>query len=403
MPEEWERTNLGDVLHLDIDRVEVSDAAIYPMAGVYSFGRGLLRREPMRGSETAYRFLHRLRGGQLIMSKLKAWEGALAVVDDEFEGSFSSSEFPTFTCDGALLPSFVSLLIQRRSFWERLKLLSTGVGGRKERVKPAALLSVEVTLPSVEEQRRIVDLIESVDTYIASFDDAANRAADVLLALRDAFDSEQEQRRTIDELIESIDAGRSPSTDGRPPEAGERAVLKVGAVQPGRFDPAEAKALGGDTAMPENALLRDGDILMTRANTAELVGATCRVGQAPERHYLSDKTLRLIPSDAVDPDYLVEALLTSTARQQLAGAATGTSASMKNLSQRSIRRVVVGHPSLDVQREHVATASSLHGFQRAASASAEAARTLRAALLSELVSGEHEIPPSYDRLLETVG
>src|SRR5690242_8177608 len=78
------------------DSVTVEPEQEYRIAGIYSFGRGLIKRPTISGAETAYKRLTRLRAGRLIMSKLNAWEGALALVPDEFTGAYVSPEYPVF-------------------------------------------------------------------------------------------------------------------------------------------------------------------------------------------------------------------------------------------------------------------------------------------------------------------
>ena len=85
----------GEVLRVAIDGVPVDPSASYPIAGVYSFGRGLLSRAPLLGSETTYKVLHRLHADDFVLSRLKGWEGALAKIPS-FDGWFLSPQFPTF-------------------------------------------------------------------------------------------------------------------------------------------------------------------------------------------------------------------------------------------------------------------------------------------------------------------
>ena len=63
--------------------------AVYARAGVLGFGRGLFAHGPMRGSETKYAKLRRIHTGQLVMSRLKAFEGAVAVAPSAFDGSLA--------------------------------------------------------------------------------------------------------------------------------------------------------------------------------------------------------------------------------------------------------------------------------------------------------------------------
>jgi len=174
----------------------------------------------------------------------------------------------------------------------------------------------------------------------------------------------------------------------------------VSAVRPGWFDDREVKTLSSTEMFPEGASLRDGDLLITRANTRELVGSVCRVVSAPPRYFLCDKTLRLNPrEELVSADYLLEALQSQDARRQIENVATGTSGSMKNISQDSIRALRV--PVLDRPQQD-AWANTVRGareLERSAAALISELQLLRSTLLSDLLSGQHEIPNTYDALL----
>jgi len=183
MHEGWRNVALGEVLDLDIEIVKVASEAKYSLAGVYSFGRGLFEREPLLGVKTRYNVLHRLRPGQLVMSKLKAWEGALAVVPSRFDGFVVSPEFPTFCTSDDLDPSYLSLLCSQDWLWQLLQGQSRGMGGRRERVYPKRFLEVRVPLPPLSEQRRITDFARAIDTMLT----AARAEADAAKVLRSAI------------------------------------------------------------------------------------------------------------------------------------------------------------------------------------------------------------------------
>ncbi len=159
--EGWRALPLREVLGLAIEAVPVDADTHYEMAGVYSFGRGLFRRTDLPGSTTSYKTLHRLRAGQIVMSRLKAWEGAMALVDAPFEGSYLSPEFPTFDVNDDLLDErFCEALFASEPFWNQLKGSSKGIGARKERVSAERLLDVVVELPSLPQQRIIASQLE---------------------------------------------------------------------------------------------------------------------------------------------------------------------------------------------------------------------------------------------------
>jgi type I restriction enzyme, S subunit len=119
-----------------------------------------------------------------------------------------------------------------------------------------------------------------------------------------------------------------------PALATEFGVLKISAVSWGRFQPSENKALlPGDRPTPRE-LIRKGDLLISRANTTELVGAPVLVDRDHDNLMLPDKILRLKYNESIiDPRYLLYSLRTRLARAYIEEQATGTSDSMRNLSQ----------------------------------------------------------------------
>lgn len=152
----WRRLRLAEVLTNRNEEVPVQDSASYDIAGVYSFGRGIFRRGPLAGSGTSYRALHRLRKGQVVMSRLKAWEGAIAVVPADLDGWYLSPEFPTFDIDMAQVDvDYFGSLITSEPFWRSLRGESRGIGARRERVHASRLLEQVVDLPPISIQRSI--------------------------------------------------------------------------------------------------------------------------------------------------------------------------------------------------------------------------------------------------------
>jgi len=400
MRDGWTRVSVGDVAHLDVDRVPVAVGETYRIAGVLNAGQGMLEREPIDGSDTNYPALYRLRADQLVMRKLTAWEGPITVVPPSFDGYFVSPEFPTFTLDESLIsPGYMRLVCQRPEFWGQMRDRSTGSVQRRKRVSPGQLAQIRFDLPPLPEQRRIIDLIAAADTAI-------HESRNEHLAAVDAANVVREQalrglkNRALGGLLVSIEAGKSPAAEERTPGPDDLAVLKVSAVRRGWFDESQVKVIDDADGFPPHAALRDGDLLMTRANTTELVGLVCRVEQAPRGRYLCDKTLRLNPRlGLVSHDYLLETLLSDIVRVQIEDAASGTSGSMKNISQASIGALQIPIMPRDRQNEWTATLAESRRVARLASQLHAQLRALRAAMMSELVSGDHQIPSSYDDLM----
>ncbi|MYV97572.1 restriction endonuclease subunit S [Streptomyces sp. SID3343] len=165
-------------------------------------------------------------------------------------------------------------------------------------------------------------------------------------------------------VLTGIEAGWSPRAQARPKDDDEWGVLKVSACSWGEFRPLENKALERDQVPRTHLEVQAGDLLISRANTAELVGRSVFVDRAPPRLMLSDKTLRLSPVDGCNPRYLNLANLSPSARSHYEREATGTSSSMKNVSQKVIRRTPIPLPPRAEQDRIVAIVDELMGLLR---------------------------------------
>jgi hypothetical protein len=179
---------LGEVLQLRIDAVPVDPSISYMMAGVYSFGRGLFKRAPLSGTETTYKFLHRLHKDHFVISQPKAWEGALARVPMEFDGLFLSSVFPTFRAlPDCLDVRYLEWYCKQATVWEELRSKARGMGARRESVLPNQFLSITIPLPMLSEQRRIV---AKIDELAAKIEEARQLRRDSIVELEALLNAE---------------------------------------------------------------------------------------------------------------------------------------------------------------------------------------------------------------------
>jgi restriction endonuclease S subunit len=157
---------------------------------------------------------------------------------------------------------------------------------------------------------------------------------------------------TLGDVLLDIQSGKSFQTAEVPARADELGVLKVSAVTWSDFRADEAKALKGNYEPAESHKVCRGDLLISRANTKEFVGAVVLVGRDYPFRLLSDKTLRLVIDEKrASKEFLLFALRTPTARKHIEHFATGTSDSMRNISQEVITSIPISLPTLDEQRQ----------------------------------------------------
>lgn len=148
-----------------------------------------------------------------------------------------------------------------------------------------------------------------------------------------------------------IDSGWSPSCPEIPPGIGEWGVLKVSSVTKGFYDCLESKTLPTKLKPIPFLEVKDGDVIMTRANgVAELVGKCVQVSNTQTKLMLSDKLLRLSSDPTViDNDYLGLLMCSDQIKTQIDKAMNGSSG-QRNISQADIRNFACPIPCRDEQK-----------------------------------------------------
>jgi type I restriction enzyme S subunit len=68
----------------------------YPQVAVRSFGRGTFHKPPLAGNEITWQKPFLVKSGDILISNIKAWEGAIAVATTEDDGHFGSHRYLTF-------------------------------------------------------------------------------------------------------------------------------------------------------------------------------------------------------------------------------------------------------------------------------------------------------------------
>jgi type I restriction enzyme, S subunit len=197
---------LREVLRQKDDSVDVIADETYPIAGIYGFGRGLFAREQILGSQTSYTALNRLHAGAFVISRVKAWEGAVGVVPPELDSYFVSKEFPSFVADaGRLDLRWLKYFFDSEHGRRALAGCTKGIGARRERVKEAVFLDIALSLPPLSEQQAIVARLDALTTKCKEVEvhlDAAERdAEDLLRAYVFRPPGEQPRMRRVSEFL----------------------------------------------------------------------------------------------------------------------------------------------------------------------------------------------------------
>ncbi|MDN5645366.1 MAG: restriction endonuclease subunit S [Acinetobacter sp.] len=199
----------------------------------------------------------------------------------------------------------------------------------------------------------------------------------------------------IKHITTTFEQGWSPQCDSRPAESHEYGVLKVGCVNSGSFRSSENKALPPELEPRLQYLIQKDDLLISRANTKELVGSASVVNGDYPNLILCDKLYRLRFSKNVLPEMVSLYLSIGAVRKQIELGATGASHSMQNIGQDTIKELYYLLPpyeeALNILESIKQSNQKFDELTKKAESAIQLMQERRTALISSAVTGKIDV------------
>lgn len=197
-------------------------------------------------------------------------------------------------------------------------------------------------------------------------------------------------------LVKSVESGVSVNATDQPKETGYVGVLKTSAVSGGRFHPNENKVVWASEIDRVSCPVKHDSIIMSRMNTPSLVGESGYVDQDYPELYLPDRLWEILFNNRlVYTPFMSHVLSSSGARDSLSSMATGTSASMKNLSKEEMLTLTVPLPTIPEQQDIVVyisnETSKIDALRLATEHTITLLKERRAALIAAVVTGKIKV------------
>lgn len=218
----------------------------------------------------------------------------------------------------------------------------------------------KVTIPNLPlpDQQRIAEILDHADAIcrknreiLEKYNQLAQSVFVEMFGDPTKNSMNWETKRFGDNIIDIV-AGKSVGGDERKILEGELGVLKISSVTLGVFNSTEYKVIKKDTIKGPIINPKKGDLLFSRANTREMVGATCIVDKTYSNLFLPDKLWRIdLDGNKFQNSYIKYLLSHEGFRNNLRKVATGTSGSMLNISKQKLRDLSVPVPPIDLQRK----------------------------------------------------
>ena len=168
MGKKWDVVPISQIARKVSRPESVDSSKVYRLLGAHWYAKGLYVKDEKPGMEIRASKLFAVKPGDFVYNRLFAWKGSFAVAQEEHEGCFVSNEFPCFELDRERVsPKFLWLYFSRESVWlEALGLSSGSTPTSRNRLKEGQFLQMQIPLPSLDVQRRIVARIEELAALI---------------------------------------------------------------------------------------------------------------------------------------------------------------------------------------------------------------------------------------------
>ncbi|MFY7926617.1 MAG: restriction endonuclease subunit S [Aquidulcibacter sp.] len=344
MTRRWPLVALSNVAPIQRRPVETVQGISYPLLAVRSFGRGTFCKPPLEGDEITWQNLFQVRAGDLLFSNIKAWEGAVAIVANNDDGRFCSHRYITCVADETrILPSFLGYYFRTPQAVWQLAQASPGSADRNRTLSVAALKRIQVPLPPLSDQRRIVARLDQVERLVQARQAAIEEMdAEAEAMLRSAFHS----------LVEGaplLPMAKVAPLVRRPVETDPNGVYpEIGARSFGRGTFHKPERVGAELTWQQLFEVHTGDVLISNIKAWE--GAIAVADKNDDHRFASHRYLTCVPVDGLaTATFICRYLLSKEGLTQVQAASPGSADRNRTLSQKGLMAIQVPTPSFEKQ------------------------------------------------------
>jgi type I restriction enzyme M protein len=386
---EWQRHPFDKFADSINERVEPANAAEEIYVGLNDLDSGSLHiRRWGKGSDVIGTKL-RFRKNDIIFGRRRAYQRKLAVA--KMDGICSAHAMVVRAKSDVVLPEFLPFLMMSDTFMKRAVEIS--VGSLSPTINWTTLKLEEFDLPPLGQQRRIAEILWTVNEVYVEYEKAARLADSAIEAYSTAEfgtanNGTVKPRYAMKALNEVITLQTGIAKGKEYPDSVktvELPYLRVANVQDGRLDLSEIKTIAIREVDKDRYLLRNGDVVICEGGDFDKVGrGTIWRGQVSAcLHQNHVFCLRPDPKRLLS-EFLAFQLGSPYGKQYFLGCAKKTS-NLASINSTQVKAFPLQLPSLKDQQNIVAKLEQLQSFKQITTAHLEVCRSLLSSLVEMLL------------------
>ena len=293
LPAGWKHATLRELSETAQEPLQPLPSERYREIGVRSFGKGVFVKPETTGAEIGNKRVFHVVCDALVANIVFAWEGAITRTSKAHRGLVASHRFPMWKpiSDRADL-DYLTHYFAAPDGVAMASAASPGGAGRNRTLNRSVFESTKFPLPPLPEQKKIAAILSSVDDAIQATQAVIDQTRQVKKGLLqelltrgigpDGQPHSRLKKTEIGEIPESWHLKTFSSVISKPLRNGYSPVcpevpngqwvLGLGALTADGLDAEQVKPAPPEDSKVRDFILRHGDLLISRSNTADRVG-----------------------------------------------------------------------------------------------------------------------------------
>ena len=376
----WSKVAICEVLNSRKESCILNPEEEYKEITVSLWGKGVRLRRNVLGSAISATRRNVARSGDFIISMIDARHGAYGFIPESLDGGVVTNDFPLFGMVAeTVTPRWLYWVSKSQFFVELCRAASEGTTNRV-RLKEAKFTALEIPLPPMSEQQRIVAHLDAIETRLSRVQKLREEQKQHLLAaLRSTFHKIEANADWIEmgEVAPLVRREVFVDTDGSYPELGIRSFGR------GTFHKPDVLGMETTKRLFE---IHAGDLAFNNVFAWE--GAVAVATQADHGRVGSHRFITCVcDEERVGAEILQFYFLTAGGLEKLGQASPGGAGRNRTLGIGKLAKILVPVPPIESQREFKALLDLRVRIQREAQRSKERISALTPSLLDCVFNG----------------
>lgn len=239
--------------------------------------------------------------------------------------------------------------------------------------------NVVIPYPDLDYQKEVAYRLTSLKGIIKKYQEQLDLLDELIKARFVEMFGEYEASVKLSRYIKELRAGKSLAGKTKC----KNKVLKTGAATFGFFDKEQYKYYPVEYVPNPLHKVEDGDVIISRMNTPELVGSCSYVFEAPDDMYYPDRLWKTIITEDTNPIFLWQLMWQQDIRKQIKENSFGTSGTMNNISKVKLLNIKAIDVPLELQNQFASFVQEIDKSRSRIQKSLEASQELFDSLMQE--------------------